>query len=480
MAIIDDFAKFSGLGVNQNKTVIIKSSAFTTADREFFRHGGTRWSKVVLAEDHVYLGILFGRQVDTVRVYKDALTKFTKRIASHRQVILSRSVDHRIIIVNVFLTSIFSYLMQFFILPWKEVVKKVRDMIRKVVISFNGGAFAYVHLVTPTDEFGFKQPLRDLWAAGVAALASKVDLMSFNGMEHPPLLPDKPYLDVARTWSSMLISDHRDAAALDLLHQNHASNAEGRVQVQYEGPAKSRKIYMAAVSDGYRDEVLSESRPTSLTSRLHLRWGLSGLSSAKALRENARDIGKWMPAYIRSNHIKLVFNALATDDKLERHGGKGPPDRRQAGFPCYLCGGGRDSLEHIYLRCEVTNYARHYFHHFIGYHPGLRDCSANTMAVGAFPSNEGEPRLINATLVFNHAVWDHRTVFFKAVPEPPSRDRAALRIAQLGFTLWNKLAPKKWRASPLRSRFQFLSPMPRNRRVIEPVQEDPVAVGDQT
>ena len=46
------------------------------------------------------------------------------------------------------------------------------------------------------------------------------------------------------------------------------------------------------------------------------------------------------------------------------------------------------------------------FTSFIGYHPGLRDCSANLMAVEAFPSNEGEPRLINATLIFNHAVWD--------------------------------------------------------------------------
>ena len=119
-------------------------------------------------------------------------------------------------------------------------------------------------------------------------------------------------------------------------------------------------------------------------------------------------------------------------------------------------------------------------HHFIGYHPGLRDCSANMMAVGAFPSNEGAPKLINATLIFNHAVWDQRAVYFKAVSEPPVRDRAALRIAQLGFTLWNKLAPKKWRASPLRSRFQFLSPVPRSRRAIEPVPGDPIAAGEQT
>ena len=459
MEIIDVFTIFSGLGLNSNKTVIIKTHPFTIDDAVFFQN--SPWEDVKLLLSHVYLGVLFGRNVTPTEIFAEAHQKFDKRLTLYRTTIQRRSIDHRIIIVNVFLTSIFSYLTQFFIVPYKEVVKKVRNSIRKAVISFNGGAMGYVHLITPTKCMGFKQPLRDLWAAGIAALASHVDLMSFNGMQHPPLIPNKPYLNSARGWDSMIIGDHRDAAALDLLHLPHARNFDGSVLVNYIGNSKSRNIYHDAVSEEYKPDILHLTAPTSLPSKLHSRWGLGGIQYAIALRANASGIGGWMPAHYRSNHIKLIFNALATDTKKERRGGSGPADRRADGFPCYLCGGSTDSSFHIFTECEVTRQAKHIFLHTI-------DCSYEqpqstpdaVYTLGAWQIDQHPDKLMNAIIVFNHAVWDYRTMFFKALLEPPSNHEGATRLSAYATTLWDGSAPTKLRSGPLRRLHGFIPPVP--------------------
>ena len=459
MVIIDAFALFSGLGINSDKTVILKSRKFTSEDVSFFQN--SCWGDVVLGDSHIYLGVLFGRSVDNVMIYQNALKKFQDRLADYRQTILGRSIDHRIIIVNVFLTSIFSYLIHFFIVPYHEVLKKVRDAIRKVVISFNGGGFAYAHLVTPTRFMGFKQPLRDLWAAGITALCSHVDLLAFNGMVHPPLLPDKPYLDIARSWASLLIEDHRDAAALDFLHHEHARNFNGLVQVDYRGKSATKQIYDDAVNEGYRDEVLDPSSVTSLPSRLRIRWGLNSIDYAHALRENASGIGTWVPAHYRSTHIKLCFNALATDVKRERHGGMGPAHRRERGFPCYLCGGASDSARHVFASCAITSTARHFFLYAIGCVMNIsEEVSAEAYITGCFPANASSPKLISAMVVFNHALWEYIGLYFKALREPPNARESARRVSRYAITLWDSCAPKTLRSIPLRQEGGFAPPLP--------------------
>ena len=102
----------------------------------------SHWEDVVLSGDHVYLGVLFGRSVDALAVFAPALKKFNDRLDSYCTTLRNRSINHRILIVNVFLSSIFSYLIQFFILPYNEVINKVREAIRRAVIPFGGGAFA--------------------------------------------------------------------------------------------------------------------------------------------------------------------------------------------------------------------------------------------------------------------------------------------------------------------------------------------------
>ena len=456
MIIIDRFAVISGLGINRDKTVIIKSKPFTASDAEFFKN--STWPDVVLAEMHIYLGVLFGRRVNTAMVFQDAMVKFTKRAALYRRVIKSKSIDQRIIICNVFLTTIFSYLMQFFIMPRDEVIAKVRNVLRKLIIPFNGGAFAYIHLVIPTKDMGFKQPLRDLWAAGITALTAGIDFEAFNGMNHPPLLASKPYLD-KNDWQSMHIDDHRDAAALDLLTFEGARHFTGVVKVNYVGSSKNRLIYNDAILLEYDDEVMNIDNTTSLPSKLCRTWGLVG-RYAQSLRTNAGDIAAWVPAHYRSNHIKLVFNALATDIKRDSHGGEGEETRRALGFPCYMCGKSNDSTHHMYARCEVVRHARHVFLQRLGCLPSmLLHLPEEVLATGAFPEEVFPKKLISAVVIFNHAVWDHSRTFFKAMGEPLPFHVASERIATYATTLWNIAAPKKLRSEVKNTSF-FMPRLP--------------------
>ena len=57
MKIIDVFTIFSGLGLNSNKTVIIKTHPFTIDDAVFLQN--SPWEDVKLLLSHVYLGVLF-------------------------------------------------------------------------------------------------------------------------------------------------------------------------------------------------------------------------------------------------------------------------------------------------------------------------------------------------------------------------------------------------------------------------------------
>ena len=80
----------------------------------------------------------------------------------------------------------------------------VRRIITRKVISFNGGAYKYVHLIAPKKRFGFARPLVDLWASNVAALATQFDYgtlsLSPNTIkgEHIAICPGKEYINDGR------------------------------------------------------------------------------------------------------------------------------------------------------------------------------------------------------------------------------------------------------------------------------------------
>ena len=58
--------------------------------------------------------------------------------------------------------------------------------VRSAIVSFNGTAYGYDHLVALTDTFGMAYPLKDIWAYSVVTLAAQYDLSQLEGATTAP------------------------------------------------------------------------------------------------------------------------------------------------------------------------------------------------------------------------------------------------------------------------------------------------------
>ena len=117
LPIIDRFTFFSGLGVNREKTCILSAHKIRKIDRETLATCPESWRNIRFVSSAVYLGILMGRSITNLDIYDKAFRKFVKRSTAIKPLISHLSTQHKVITANVFLTPIFSYLIQFFLVP---------------------------------------------------------------------------------------------------------------------------------------------------------------------------------------------------------------------------------------------------------------------------------------------------------------------------------------------------------------------------
>jgi hypothetical protein len=165
--LIDLFREISGLGVNLDKTKIISTRNFKKSDRE--RMKASAWPSVCLEAHATYLGVPIGRGVTSDDFYAAPLDKFSRLVSDYGPILSSLPLNHKIIAINVFLISLFSYHIQFILTP-NSVLTTVRSACHKILVPWNGGGFAFEHLLHPPSKFGFHTPLKDLWALGLARL----------------------------------------------------------------------------------------------------------------------------------------------------------------------------------------------------------------------------------------------------------------------------------------------------------------------
>ena len=211
--IIDRFSFFSGLGINKAKSAILFAHKATPRDSKLL--ADSIWDLQVVNR-HVYLGVLLGKDINEEDIYQKAFTKYIDRYELYSDFISSSTLHFKIVVFNVFLLSIFSYLFPFYILP-APMRTRVKEDARKACIPFNGGGFGYSFLVSPCNRFGLKLPLRDAWAANMTALITNFDFSEYHKVPFSNLsIIGKPYLDNIN-WSSLLIEDQIAAAAYDFM-----------------------------------------------------------------------------------------------------------------------------------------------------------------------------------------------------------------------------------------------------------------------
>ena len=214
--ILDDFAHVSGFGINRDKSAVLHTKPPTEQARNII---SSRWRDLEFTNKATYLGVLVGYNISNIEIFETPIRRFKDKLQMYTSALRHSSTQNRIIIFNIYLLPIFSYLTRYYIIPYKEVIRKINNIIRLNIISFNGGAYKYIHLTTPSILFGFKTPLRDLWALGHSSLSSQFNFDTLEGTSKA-YLPTKEYIndDDPREWEGLLIEDHIACAALELVN----------------------------------------------------------------------------------------------------------------------------------------------------------------------------------------------------------------------------------------------------------------------
>jgi hypothetical protein len=181
MVQIDLFRRASGLGVNISKTTLVSARGSREAVSSLVQT--SVWPTLTIADSHVYLGILMGRDISVQDIYAKALEGLEARATAYYPVVRRLHHASRVTVFNVFVFSKLSYLMNFYSIPYgnsSSVVATVERIASRMIVNFNH-AYPYFHLIQPTSRFGPSPPVRDPWAVSIATLAAQADILRWDG-----------------------------------------------------------------------------------------------------------------------------------------------------------------------------------------------------------------------------------------------------------------------------------------------------------
>jgi hypothetical protein len=276
------------------------------------------------------------------------------------------------VVANVFLLPLLYYLCQFYIAPYKGVVKVAQRTLHRLVLPFRGTAFAYAHLLLPRSAGGPFTPLRDIWATNQSMLAATHNLEESDGRLTPAMGVEGHRfwpLTQARGRSMddcMTTVGHAAFAAFRFL-EDYADRKHGVLIDLTALPgrgapqaAKRRKYLYTVLADrGYTGPRTDPKKPTSLDRRL-ARF-LEGPRPGRFWRPQSAMASLHLTPAVWNAQIRLMFNALPFERRradAHMHVTERPSPLTDSPFPCYFCGTGEDSVEHVYGECRVVRAAR--------------------------------------------------------------------------------------------------------------------------
>ena len=359
LSCINTFSVVSGLGINKDKSFVLSTSPPSRDVVHKAQLKSSPWPDLSLRDKGTHLGIVLGREVTLKDIWEVPLTRALARINRTKSFVKSLPLAKRILYVNVFIVSIFSYVGLFFILP-TGIWKTIRNAIARMIIPFNGGAFTYESLVCSNSLYNISPPLKDVWAFNISLLASRSPFISYTHNYF-----DLPRINVR---TSKLIRAHRDAAAIDFWRGRHLSDGSLLPLSKTTSP----QIYKCIIQDVYLDQVvMHDSIKICKLLSSPLSRSPPPLDTFYNIVNNLRSHS--FPAFLIFHHYKLLHNALPTSRRL-RHMTHTDVDQVSK---CFFCGIGQDSIIHIYSNCSIINKARILF---------LKRFSLNTSIFTPLPS----------------------------------------------------------------------------------------------
>ena len=435
LSIIKAFSRVSGLGLNAKKTVIVTTLGLHPEVRLELDNAG--WKAIKASPKCVYLGVAVGPRISTREVFAGAAAKFFKRLAAYRPFLARSSMHTRILVANVFLLPLLYYLCQFYIAPFHTVVIPVRLALHRMVVAFRGTAFAYAHLLTQRAEGGPFVPLRDLWATNVSMLAATHNLEESDGNDIPAMGEQGHEYWPLTQWKghamdNCMAPDGHAAYCAFVILEDHAARRHGR-SIDLSGlPGRGKKdaakrrrfLYRLLATGGFRAARSDPRKPTSLDRKIG-RY-VEGDRPGRHFAAQAKGVAGRLTPAVWNNQLRLMFNALPFDHRrADAHMEVTPRPNGlwESDFPCYFCGHGEDSTEHVYGECLVVRAARKRVARMLGC--VLTDDMAVTLL--AFPVVKN-PAVAVGIICFNWAVWAERSEYLPTLGHTPSFESTVNRI----------------------------------------------------
>lgn len=415
LTLISLFSELSGLGVNRDKSCVISSGPPRSIPRLKLELASCPWPLLPLRDSATHLGIPIGRGITLGDIFDSPYKKALSILAASRSSVLSLSIPSRILFINIFVVSLFAYHFLFFVFP-KEMYVTLKEIIRKMVAPFNGGAYSYDSLISLHAFFSIKPPLKDLWCFNVSLLAARSPII--NSKEN---YNDLPYISVIR---SKFISDHRDAAAIDFWRDRHLPDGT-LIPLPH---TSSAHIYQAIVNDVFLPLCAMHCSEKIFVFISRNVSPPPPPDCAFSIASSLAHASHTAPASFLFHHFAFVNNALATSRRTRHQFAISISDVHT----CFFCYKSEDSITHIFTSCMVVSAARAAF---LSRFPSLPPCAF----VSPFPLAfsfliDTPPPLVIPILVFNLAVWRFRKPALGSRFEQSDEWRVA-RIVELANTL---------------------------------------------
>ena len=350
------FEAHTGLGINLPKTAMVSTGGKTALRTAL---DDTGWQQVNIVPSYCYLGVLIGREVDTLEIYKAPVTKLMNRLKRYASLKSKYSLTKRVAIWNVWILPVLSFVFKFFIIP-PELSSRVEKECAAWVVEAN--SLKGLHLARPAKLSGLALPLKDLPFTNYSTLIAQ--------KPHPTITPPAHY----NSWS-MRIVVHRQMA-LEFALQYNAKAARGAQATRTYATFNNHRF----TTNHYKEYILKRMRRFSpgQSVRHHL--------------TSARIIPKWVPDYARACMVKLTHNALFTS------GRRG--DR--ATSTCPLCRSDKDTTSHIFGDCPVVK-------NTISTLQGMEVLpagNASALLICGLPSLT--PPIIGTIYMLVHSIWQAR------------------------------------------------------------------------
>ena len=312
------FGEATGLHVNVTKSCIVKARPTSATTRHIAQQlSECSWCNLPIRPWAKWLGTLVGSKVTPTRIFANALAKFKNRALSYLPLKSHYSLPNRILIANVFLLPIFSYLYQLYIIP-DTILKTVNSLLYRWLIPFNSLTLA--DLSRPANRVGLPNALQDLRLMNIAALITNTA---------PDTIPAKA--SKRHLLSSSIATHHKHALTF---------TPSGNVT---STPTRS-SVYKALIN--------CPSKQLSDTKRVLCKLDRLGLvDSNKNIFNNYNIIHVKTPNFVRLTTIKAIHNALPTAQRLRFFPSHIHPDTT-----CPLGCNERDSMQHLFGACEPVRH----------------------------------------------------------------------------------------------------------------------------